>query len=133
MITKDVAKVVKYWLEAAVHDMEMATSLFRTGKYDYCLFLCHLSLEKLLKSLAARTMQDHPPLTHNLLYLSGKAGLQLSKAQIELLDQINKFNMEARYPEDLRAFYKKANRAFAKKYLDATKEIWKWFRKESKV
>ena len=26
------------------------------------------------------------------------------------LDHVNKFNMEARYPEDLKAFYKKANR-----------------------
>lgn len=124
---------MKYWLEASEHDLKMAGSLFRTGKYDYCLFLCHLSLEKLLKSLAARVLNDHPPFTHNLLYLAGKAGLSISKAQIELLDQINKFNMDARYPEDLRAFYKKANRIFAKKYLESTKEMWKWLREKLEV
>ncbi len=130
MTLKDVAKIVRYWFEASVHDMDMAGSLFRTGKYDYCLFLCHLSLEKLLKAVVTRTINDHPPFTHSLLYLAGKADIQLSKAQIEALDQINKFNMEARYPEDLRAFYKKADRVYAKKYLEITKEFWKWFRKK---
>lgn len=130
MTTKDIAKIARYWLEASIHDLEMSRSLFRTGKYDYCLFLCHLSLEKLLKALVARAINDHPPFTHNLLYLAGTADIQLSKGQIELLDQVNKFNMEARYPEDLKAFYKKADKSYAKKYLDITKEVWKWLRKK---
>jgi len=130
MTIKDISRITKYWLEAAEHDLEMANSLFRTGKYDYCLFLCHLSLEKLLKALVTRATKNHPPFTHNLLYLAGKANLQLSKAQIEIFDQINKFNMEARYPEDLKAFYKKANKTFTKKYLDATKGIWKWLQEK---
>lgn len=133
MTSKDTAKVVNYWLDAAIHDLETAASLFRTGKYDYCLFLCHLSLEKLLKSLVTNTIKDHPPFTHNLLYLAGKANLHLSKTQIEMLDEINKFNMEARYPEDLKAFYKKVNKSYAKKYLDITKDFWKWLRKKSEV
>jgi HEPN domain-containing protein len=84
----------------------------------------------MLKALATKTIKDHPPFTHNLLYLAGKADIQLSKAQTEVLDQINRFNMEARYPEDLRAFYKKANKVYAKKYLEITKEMWKWLRKK---
>ncbi len=130
MTAKDVTKIISYWLEAAEHDLEVSGSLFRTGKYDYCLFLCHLSLEKLLKALVASAIKDHPPFTHNLLYLAGKANLELSKGQIALLDQINKFNMEARYPEDLKAFYKKANRSYSKKYLEEGKEVWKWLRKK---
>jgi len=130
MTLKDVAKIVRYWLNASTHDLEMAKSLFRTGKHDYCLFLCHLSLEKLLKALATRVIKDHPPFTHNLLFLAGKADLQLSKAQIELFDQINRFNMEARYPEDLEAFYKKSNKVYAKRYMDATREMWKWLRQK---
>ena len=130
MTAKDVSKIIRYWLEASEHDLEMSSSLFRTGKYDYCLFLCHLSLEKLLKALVASVMKDHPPFTHNLLYLAGKANLGLSKNQIALLDQINKFNMEARYPEDLRAFYKKADRSYAKKYLEEGRGVWKWLRKK---
>lgn len=126
MTPKDISKIINYWLDASRHDLEVARSLFRTGKYDYCLFLCHLMLEKLLKALVTRVLKDHPPFTHNLLYLAGKARLELSKSQIELFDQINKFNMEIRYPEDLRAFYKRVNRAYAERYFTASKEIWKW-------
>lgn len=130
MTTKDIKKIVKYWLEAAEHDFDMANSLFRTGKYDYCLFLCHLSLEKILKALVVNVTKEHAPFTHNLLYLAGKTGAQLSKSQIEFLDQVNEFNIEARYPEDLKAFYKKVDRLYAKKYLDKSKETWKWFRQK---
>ncbi len=38
--------------------------------------------------------------------------------------------MEARYPEDLKAFYKKATKVYTKQYLDMTKEMWAWFRKK---
>lgn len=133
MTAKDIKKITKYWLDSATHDLEMAGSLFRTGKYDYCLFLCHLAVEKILKALVTQTIKDHAPFTHNLLYLAGKANIQLSKSQIELLDQVNKFNMEARYPEDLREFYKKADRVYTKNYLTSSKEIWKWFRKKLNI
>lgn len=128
MIGKDIVKIIAYWNDASKRDIDTAQSLFRTGKYDYCLFLCHLAVEKILKAVAARHLKDHPPFTHNLLYLAGKTNLKLSKQQIELLDDINRFNMEVRYPEDLKAFYKKVDKAYAQKYLKASKEIWKWFR-----
>lgn len=130
MTNKDIQKIVKYWKEASEHDIETATSLFRTGKYDYCLFLCHLAVEKMLKAVVARHDKNHPPFTHNLLYLAGKAELELSKVQIELLDTINQFNMEVRYPEDLRAFYKKVNKLYAQRYLKEGKEIWKWLQNQ---
>lgn len=131
MTNKDITKITRYWVDAAGHDLETARSLFRTGRYDYCLFLCHLSLEKMLKAIVAKTIKDHPPFTHNLLYLAGKADIDLSKIQINLLDEINEFNLEARYPEDLKAFYKKANKGFAKKYLDSTKGLFQWLQKRS--
>ena len=126
MTSKDISKIVNYWIEASNHDLDVARSLFRTGKYDYCLFLCHLMLEKILKALVTKITKDHPPFTHNLLYLAGKSNLELSKSQIELLDQVNKFNMEIRYPEDLKVLSKKINKNYAKKYFTESKEIWKW-------
>ena len=68
MTSRDIAKVVRYWREAAEHDLDTARSLFRTGRYDYCLFLCHLSLEKLLKALVTRKLKEHAPFTTEELY-----------------------------------------------------------------
>lgn len=127
MTTKDIKKIIEHWRNASANDFEVARSLFRTGKYDYCLFLCHLTLEKQLKSIVAAVTMDHPPYTHNLLFLAGKAGLQLTKQQVELLEQINAFNMEIRYPEDLKELHKRITKSYAKKYFDISKEFLKWF------
>lgn len=130
MTSRDLSKIVSYWLEASEHDLGVAQSLFRTGKYDYCLFLCHLMIEKMLKAIVSKVTKDHPPYTHNLLYLAGKAELDLTKAQMALVEQINEFNLEIRYPEDLKEFRKKINRAYARKYFSFSKEIWKWLREQ---
>ena len=42
---------IKYWLESAEHDLQTAETLFANGRYDWCLFLAHLVLEKTLKAL----------------------------------------------------------------------------------
>lgn len=44
-------KQIKYWKESSKHDWAMVELLFKHKRYDYCLFFCHLSLEKLLKSM----------------------------------------------------------------------------------
>ena len=42
---------INYWLESAWHDYEVSESLFKSGKYDWCLFITHLVLEKTLKAV----------------------------------------------------------------------------------
>ncbi|MBF0102469.1 MAG: HEPN domain-containing protein [Desulfobacterales bacterium] len=55
----------------ADHDLDTAEILFASGKYDWCLFLGHLVLEKGLKSIYVRDNQNNlPPRTHNLLKLA---------------------------------------------------------------
>lgn len=41
---------IKYWLKSAEHDLESAETLFENRRYDWCLFLGHLVLEKVLKA-----------------------------------------------------------------------------------
>ena len=41
-------KHVAYWVDSADHDLEVAESLFKNEKYDWCLFIAHLVLEKML-------------------------------------------------------------------------------------
>ncbi len=40
---------IKYWLKIAAHDLDVAAALFAARKYDWCLFIAHLVLEKTLK------------------------------------------------------------------------------------
>jgi len=43
-------KHIDYWLNSADHDLEVAETLFQNEKYDWCLFIAHLVLEKTLKA-----------------------------------------------------------------------------------
>ena len=45
---------IDYWRESAAHDMEAAQTLFKNQKYDWCLFVGHLVIEKVLKAIYVR-------------------------------------------------------------------------------
>jgi HEPN domain-containing protein len=47
------AKHIAYWLKSAEHDLESAETLFQHQRYDWCLFLGHLIIEKEMYRLVA--------------------------------------------------------------------------------
>lgn len=57
----DVHKVVRYWFETAEQDWGVARNLFKFKHYAYCLFFCHLVIEKLLKAAVAKNTGKHAP------------------------------------------------------------------------
>jgi HEPN domain-containing protein len=88
-----------YWLKSAEHDLDSAESMFDSEKYDWCLFVGHLSLEKLLKALFVQNNKNETvPRIHNLVRLAELSGVLLDKEQRFLLDKINDFNIQTRYP-----------------------------------
>jgi HEPN domain-containing protein len=38
------------WIALAEYDLETARHMLKTGRFLYVIFLCHLSLEKMLKA-----------------------------------------------------------------------------------
>ena len=86
-MTKD--EHVKYWLNSAGHDLETAESLFASGRYDWCLFIGHLVLEKTLKALVVLNNEDNlPPKIHNLVKLAKLASVKLTMEQEIFFDEI---------------------------------------------
>ncbi len=61
---------IQYWIDGAEHDLPVAESLFATQKFDWCLFIGLLVLEKILKAYIVRTTGKTPPKTHDLLRLA---------------------------------------------------------------
>mgnify|MGYP000545818622 FL=1 len=47
---KNIKEKVNYWLELAEYDISTVKSLFRSKKFLYFAFLCHLTIEKSLKA-----------------------------------------------------------------------------------
>jgi HEPN domain-containing protein len=120
---------IRYWLNSADHDLDTAESLFSAEKFDWCLFLGHLVLEKGLKAFYVKDNQNRmPPKTHNLVKLAEKTTIPLNDELKLFLDEVNDFNLEVRYPEYRQEFYKSCTKEFAEEYLDKIKEQYKWIK-----
>lgn len=118
---------IKYWVESANHDMESLNALYLAHKFDWALFIGHLVIEKLLKAHYVRNNESKiPPKLHNLIRLAEIAGLELSDEMKLILDKINDFNIEVRYPQYKNEFYKTCTKEFADEQIAKIKEIYEW-------
>ncbi len=130
MTVQDLQQLLAYWREGSDYDWGTAQSLLRAKRYPYALFMGHLSLEKLLKGLIVKETRDHAPFTHNLAYLAGKLPFEFSKERIVFLEEINSFNIEARYPDEKRELYKRATKEFTRRMMKEIGLVRLWLIKK---
>ncbi len=119
-----------YWLKSAEHDLDTAIALYDKSKYDWCLFMGHLVLEKILKAFWVRDSKKEVPFTHNLVELVKGTKIKLTDEQKEWLANINSFNIQARYPDYKFNFYKLCTKEFTSKRFDEIKEFYQWLRSQ---
>ena len=117
---------IAYWLKTAEHDFDTANHLFETGKYDWCLFISHLVIEKVLKAFWVRDSNQRVPHKHKLLEITQETHLRLSEEQKKFLAEISGFNIEARYPEYKLEFYKLCTKEFTAEKFEKIKELYVW-------
>jgi HEPN domain-containing protein len=94
----DIGEHIAYWRDGAKDDWDAASQLIERGKIRQGMFFAHLALEKLLKAHVCKNTGKLAPKIHNLVRLSEIAGLQLKSEDIEILAEMNEFNLEGRYP-----------------------------------
>ena len=123
---------INYWLKSASHDMEAAETLFQNQKYDWCLFIGHLVIEKVLKAFCVREGQEVPPGIHNLLRLVENTKLLLTEEQLTFLADLNDFNIETRYPDFKFRFYQICTREFTEVQFSKIKELYQWLLSQMK-
>lgn len=120
-------KQIEYWVKASNLDLQTALDLFDTGKnLHFCLFMCHLCIEKLLKALVVKVSNDFPPKSHNLLRLAEIAGIALDDNKVEFLEELNQFQLSTRYPDEKFIIYTLATKEFTEDKLTMVKELHKW-------
>ena len=91
---------IEYWLNIADNDWEIAEKLYISGDYMYCLFFCHLVVEKISKAIWVKNHQTNiPPKVHNILNLLDESQITLDSEATEFIILLNEFNIEARYPD----------------------------------
>ncbi|QTA78548.1 HEPN domain-containing protein [Desulfonema limicola] len=118
-----------YWLDSSQHDIESAEIIFNSGRYDWCLFVGHLALEKILKAVFVnRNDNNIPPKIHNLVRLAELSQIELDDEQKFLLDKINDFNIQTRYPDYRLEFYKRCNAEYAEVHFTRIKDFYTCFK-----
>ena len=128
---KDKARQVQisYWVESANHDFDVAVTLFQNKKYDWCLFIGHLVIEKVLKAIFIdKNSSKIPPKIHNLVRLSELSNIEISESKKLLLDKVNDFHIATRYPDFKFKFYKTCTKNFTKIYFNNIKDLYKWLK-----
>lgn len=52
---------------SAEYDLQTAESMLNSGRYIYVIFMCHLSIEKMLKAIVAEVTEKIPSKTSGCL------------------------------------------------------------------
>jgi len=125
-------KDTKNFINSSEYDLSTAQFMLDTGRYIYVIFMCHLSLEKLLKAIVAEITRNIPPKSHNLIYLIKLSGIKLPEEFIDFTAKINNASIVTRYPEDFSRVLDAYPENVARDYLSITKEIHRWL-KENKI
>lgn len=126
-------KTTKNWIETADYDLGTAEHMLQTGRYLYVIYMCHLSLEKMLKAIVAESQEPLPPKTHNLYHLIKLIKLDIPKQFKQAIADLNVASLPVRYPEDLKKLSVQYNADVAKSYLDQTKECHAWLKRHPKL
>ena len=123
-------ETVSYWIEMSDYDFETAMAMQKTGRYLYVGFMCHQSVEKILKAYYYASTEETPPYIHSLSRLAEKSGLliKLSEEHLNIIDKLEPLNIESRYPSYKEMLMKSLNESKCKELLDDTLSLISWIK-----
>jgi len=124
----DIDKIVKHWIETSDDDFGAMLTLFYSNIYHWALFMGHISLEKLLKACFVKRNQQHAPFTHNLYRLAELSNLEINEEYADWLFKITTFNLNARYDDYKKEFYKMCSIDFTKEWIEKIKILQQWIK-----
>lgn len=123
------SKYSQEWAKQAQYDFETAQAMLKAGRHIYCVFMCHLAIEKALKGVVYKVSQQPPPKIHSLIQLSKKAQLVIPEEIGKFLVNLDQASIATRYPEEIdeiRAVYTKEK---VEEILLKTGEALQWAKK----
>lgn len=123
----------KNWIDTANYDFKTAEVMLKSKRYIYVVFMCHLSIEKMIKAIISTERKGLPPKSHSLLYLSKKVSIQFIEDIQEFIEQLDNVSIITRYPEDLRRMSKEFNKSRAEEVFKKTRRTLRWLRQEKRL
>jgi HEPN domain-containing protein len=126
----EVKERYKEWYFQSDYDLETAIDMLKTGRNVYCIFMCHLSLEKALKGLFYKRFEEYPSKSHSLIYFIDKIELEIPDDFYEFLYMLNKISVPTRYPDDLRKLFAEYTKERTESILNKTREVQLWIKQQ---
>ncbi len=118
---------INYWISTSEKDWTVVHNLYKSKDYIYCLFFSHLVIEKLSKAVWVKNCEkNHPPRTHNIVYILEKANIVIDDEKKEFLLILNDFQLEGRYPDYQQKIYQLCTKVRTDELLVSIKQIRQW-------
>lgn len=118
---------IDFWLLQSEDDWSAVDTLFSGQNYVQSLFFAHLVIEKLCKAIWIKHNDSNvPPKTHNLIYLLSATPVEISSTVNEFLLNLNRFQLEGRYPDYRTKMNEICDEKFTKDMLNVTNELREW-------
>jgi len=124
----DIEKIITHWKSRSDQDFDTLHNLYKTKDYHWALFIGHLVIERLLKALIVKKTGKHAPFTHDLRRLAVLADLELNEEYKRYFDTITTFNMNARYDDYKKDFYKKCTAEYAFVWISNIETLRGWIK-----
>ena len=86
----------------------------------------HLCIEKLLKAYYVKEIDMIGPRVHDLYKLAVRCRLEMTEEQMDALQYVTLFNIEARYEEFKREFHRKCTRDFTEHNIKKIEGLRTW-------
>ncbi len=122
---------VKYWLELSDYDFETAEAMLISGRYLYVGFMCHQTIEKILKAYFTEIKKETAPFTHSLSHLARRSDLSdsLTDELKDIIDYLEPLNIEARYPTYKERLVRSLTKEKCIDLISKTDYFRKWIKK----
>lgn len=115
------------WFKQADYDLGTAEAMFRSRRYIYTIFMCHLCLEKALKGLLAKR-DVIPPKSHDLVFLLERISVDIPEQHAEFLEMLNEVSVPTRYPDELDRLLAQYPRRRTAEIMGRCREVYEWLR-----
>jgi HEPN domain-containing protein len=127
--TKD--KNIEYWINQSKMDWDRAYFIIEKEDFVFGLFCVHLSLEKICKAIwVKQNNEKYPPRSHDLKYLLADTDIELTASQSRFIDDIQRYQIEGRYPDYKQLIYKYTTKELTDEFLTKANDLRECLLKE---
>lgn len=119
---------IQYWLISSEEDWDRAMFMYERKDYVLWLFCIHLSIEKLSKAIWVKENRNsnYSPRIHDIKHLIADTSFVANAQQSLVIDDLQKYQIEGRYPDYKRMIVSYTNKEYADALLNGIRELRKY-------